>query len=150
MISIVCLTFLVVLSSARWMPPAGSISLINRPDFDFLNDDYNVSHSRSKRYIGLSKRYKLNRRYQECVAPGEVEGHCKHVIYCPLDVVGISGKAALDYLCIIEKIHVGVCCPDDILLQSLTGAQLIMDLPAGGEEYDDEDAFTGSVLILNH
>lgn len=35
--------------------------------------------------------------------------------------------------------HVGVCCPDDIVVSSLTGSRIVMDLPAGGHDYDDEE-----------
>ncbi|XP_065165156.1 coagulation factor IX-like [Atheta coriaria] len=143
------------IESRRVHHAADDEGLINRPKLvdaprNILHPaDKKALHShRIKRYTGiLSKRFKLNRRYQECVGPGEVQGHCKHVVYCPMDVVGISSKSSLDYLCIIEKMHVGVCCPDDILLRSLTGAQVIMDLPASGDEYGEEDANTGCGLM---
>lgn len=41
--------------------------------------------------------------------------------------------------------HVGVCCPDDIVLSNLAGSNILMDLPAGGQDYDEAngDSTTG-------
>ncbi|XP_019865700.2 venom protease [Aethina tumida] len=102
----------------------------------------NQGYVRRKRYLGLKKLYKLNKLYQECVAPGDSKGHCKHLTFCEIDVLKITGNS-LDYLCIIEKTHVGVCCPDDIAVSGYTGAQLIMNLPAGGNDYEKDDNITG-------
>lgn len=41
--------------------------------------------------------------------------------------------------------HVGVCCPDDIALNGLTGSRLVMDLPAGGLDYEESEASTGKL-----
>lgn len=41
--------------------------------------------------------------------------------------------------------HVGVCCPDDIILSGLPGSLLIMDLPAGGLDYDEEDDINAGI-----
>ncbi|KAF7268537.1 hypothetical protein GWI33_018409 [Rhynchophorus ferrugineus] len=109
------------------------------------NEDADVprrNHIRTKRYLGLNKKLKLNKQYQECIGPGDVKGHCKHLTFCPIDVLQ-GTKNALEYLCVIEKTFVGVCCPDDIALKGSIGSQLIMDLPAGGEDYDETDTFTG-------
>ncbi|KAF5272831.1 hypothetical protein FQR65_LT00427 [Abscondita terminalis] len=110
----------------------------NELDNDENYDQRLRSYARSKRYLGLQKQYKINRRYQECVAPGDVPGHCKHAPYCEMNVLGVS-KNSLSYLCVISEMHIGVCCPDDILLSKLTGSRILMDLPAGGLDYEDED-----------
>nr|XP_022912169.1 venom protease-like [Onthophagus taurus] len=104
-----------------------------------------ISLQRYKRYIGLSRSFKLNRRYQECVGPGDIQGHCKHAIYCQTDVTAMS-KNVLDYLCVIAKTHIGVCCPDDILLATAQGSLVIKDLPASGTDYDDDDKNSGCGL----
>ncbi|XP_060537122.1 trypsin-1-like isoform X2 [Cylas formicarius] len=117
-------------------------------DTDIERELSNVDHVRRKRYLGLSKKFKLNKRYQECIGPGDAKGHCKHLSFCPMDV--LSGRRnTLEYLCIIEKTFVGVCCPDDIALSGVIGSQLIMDLPAGGEDYDATDDNTGCGLGEN-
>jgi hypothetical protein len=54
-----------------------------------------------------------------------------------------NAKNVLDYLCVIERMHVGVCCPDDIALSGLAGSQIISDLPGGGDDYDEKDNTTG-------
>lgn len=41
--------------------------------------------------------------------------------------------------------HVGVCCPDDIALSGLTGSALVMDLPAGGFDYEESETNTGKL-----
>lgn len=41
--------------------------------------------------------------------------------------------------------HVGVCCPDDIALSGLTGSMLVMDLPAGGLDYEESETNTGKL-----
>ncbi|KAB0800986.1 hypothetical protein PPYR_05340 [Photinus pyralis] len=99
--------------------------------------------TRSKRYLGLQKHYKINRRYQECIAPGDVPGHCKHAAFCEMNVLGYS-KGSLDYLCVITEMHVGVCCPDDVLISKLTGSRIVMDLPAGVRDYDDDEELSTS------
>ncbi|XP_025836997.1 uncharacterized protein LOC112906651 [Agrilus planipennis] len=96
---------------------------------------------RHRRYLGLGRRFKINRRYQECVGPGDLPGHCKHPLFCAMNVVG-SSKNPVEHLCVIEKTFVGVCCPDDILLSNIVGSRIIMDLPAGGEDYDEQQNFT--------
>ncbi|KAG5871729.1 hypothetical protein JTB14_008727 [Gonioctena quinquepunctata] len=100
--------------------------------------------SRTKRYLGLGKKFKLNRRYQECIVPGDVKGHCKHPSYCPTNAF-YRGNT-LEYLCIIEKTFVGVCCPDDIASVGMVGAQLVRDLPAGGNDYDEDEKYSGCGL----
>ncbi|VEN53482.1 unnamed protein product [Callosobruchus maculatus] len=121
--------------------------LINHPkeEKDKLFDPY--SHIRRRRYLGLGKKFKLNKRYQECVAPGDAKGHCKHHIYCPAGLY--KDVASLEYLCVIERRFVGVCCPDDITSSNLVGSQLIMDLPAGGYDYEDNENTTGCGLSAN-
>ncbi|KAK5639467.1 hypothetical protein RI129_011959 [Pyrocoelia pectoralis] len=101
------------------------------------------SFARSKRYLGLQKHYKINRRYQECMGPGDVPGHCKHAAFCEMNVLGYS-KGSLDYLCVITEMHVGVCCPDDVLISKLTGSRIVMDLPAGARDYDDDEELSTS------
>lgn len=78
------------------------------------------SYARFKRYLGLNRQYKvgifenqisfskmqsfqINRRYEECVAPGDLPGHCKHAPFCAMDVIG-SSRGSLDYLCVITKV----------------------------------------------
>ncbi|XP_050313186.1 trypsin-1-like [Anthonomus grandis grandis] len=102
----------------------------------------NREHLRRKRYLGLSRKYKLNKRYQECVGPGDAKGHCKHLTFCPIDIL-TGRKGTLEYLCVIERTYVGVCCPDDVALSGLIGSQLVQDLPAGGEDYDENNNVTG-------
>ncbi|XP_030746277.1 trypsin-like [Sitophilus oryzae] len=109
---------------------------------DLDRDFWNRDHVRRKRYLGLNKKFKLNKRYQECVGPGDAKGHCKHLTFCPIDVL-TGTRNTLEYLCVIEKTFVGVCCPDDVALGGMIGSQLIMDLPAGGEDYDIKDNLTG-------
>ncbi|XP_072402482.1 venom protease-like [Diabrotica undecimpunctata] len=108
----------------------------------FLNRD----HIRRKRYLGLSKKFKLNKRYQECIGPGDVKGHCKHIAYCPTSI--FQQLNTLDFLCVIEESFVGVCCPDDIASAGVVGSQLIIDLPAGGDDYDEGDKYTGCGLAV--
>lgn len=41
--------------------------------------------------------------------------------------------------------HVGVCCPDDIALSGLTGSALVMDLPAGGLDFEETETNAGTL-----
>ncbi|XP_019765267.2 trypsin-1 [Dendroctonus ponderosae] len=124
-------------------------TLVLRPeqaDSVISNDeDVNRGHIRRKRFLGLSRKFKLNKRYQECIGPGDAKGHCKHLTFCPIDVL-TGTRATLEYLCVIEKTFVGVCCPDDVALSGMVGSQLIMDLPAGGDDYGDQNNITGCGL----
>lgn len=38
---------------------------------------------------------------------------------------------------------VGVCCPDDIASPGAAGSVIVLDLPAGGYDYDDNSTNTG-------
>ncbi|KAJ8942494.1 hypothetical protein NQ318_017790 [Aromia moschata] len=117
-------------------------ALINKPNLNIDKDDgfLNRDHIRRKRYIGT--RFKLNKRYQECIGPADTKGHCKHLTFCRMDVLGNSDNK-LEYLCVIEKTFVGVCCPDDIASANMAGSHLIMDLPAGVYDYEDNATNTG-------
>lgn len=44
--------------------------------------------------------------------------------------------------------HVGVCCPDDIALSGLAGSQIILDLPGGGTDYEDNENTTGNRIFI--
>lgn len=46
--------------------------------------------------------FQLNKRYQECIGPGDVKGHCKHLTFCPVDVLE-GNKNVVEYLCVIDK-----------------------------------------------
>ncbi|XP_018566664.1 trypsin-1-like isoform X2 [Anoplophora glabripennis] len=71
-----------------------------------------------------------------------MKGHCKHLPFCQMDVMGNS-ENKLEFLCIIEKAFVGVCCPDDLVSSGAAGSHIVMDLPAGGYDYDDNATNTG-------
>ncbi|XP_066155510.1 chymotrypsin-like protease CTRL-1 [Euwallacea fornicatus] len=117
-------------------------SVIHRSAESGFDDFFNRDHVRRKRFLGLGRRFKLNKRYQECIAPGDAKGHCKHLPFCPIDIL-TGTRGPLEYLCVIERTFVGVCCPDDVVLSGIIGSQLIMDLPAGGEDYEENDNITG-------
>lgn len=42
---------------------------------------------------------------------------------------------------------VGVCCPDDILSSGVVGSQVVIDLPAGGYDYEGNENNTGKKTI---
>nr|XP_023024958.1 proclotting enzyme-like [Leptinotarsa decemlineata] len=132
------LTFLQIISSLSAASVIGGL--------DFLQPIDRLQHSlrRNRRYLGLSKLFKLNKRYEECIAPGDLKGHCKHLSYCPTNI--FNPKNTFDYLCVIEKTYVGICCPDDIASAGVAGSQLVKDLPAGGNDYDEDEKYTGCGL----
>ncbi|XP_056646082.1 trypsin-1-like [Diorhabda sublineata] len=140
LIFLVAIQFLDLCNSIAIKPEIKHNSLNAKSDEAFVNRDY----VRRKRYLGLSRKFKLNKRYQECIGPGDAAGHCKHISYCPARI--FQKINTLDYLCVIEERFVGVCCPDDITSSAVSGSQLIIDLPAGGEDYDETDQYTGCGL----
>ncbi|KAK0085021.1 hypothetical protein PV325_005947 [Microctonus aethiopoides] len=76
----------------------------------------NFSHSllRNKRYVFLnSTRQMPNKPYQSCISPGENPGHCRHLNHCVLEDFRKDFIRFLDYVCIIEHTHIGVCCPNN-------------------------------------
>ena len=75
--------------------------------------------------------YKPNKNYQACTTPSGKKGHCKHIMQCKTSDIKNNVWKFLDYLCIIERSAVGVCCPDDL---SERNGQLAIELPASGDE----------------
>ncbi|CAH1153546.1 unnamed protein product [Phaedon cochleariae] len=137
----ICLFLSTFLSICNCIVIRNENFLPSKPKETVFSELDNINHLRRKRYLGLSRNFKLNKRYQECVAPGDVKGHCKHPSYCPTNI--FQQINTLDYLCVIDKTFVGVCCPDDIASAGVVGSQLVMDLPAGGNDYDENDGQTG-------
>ncbi|CAO1306775.1 unnamed protein product [Diamesa tonsa] len=75
---------------------------------------------------------KPNKNYQECVAPGGRKAHCKHVQHCMTADIKSNFWKLFDYMCIIERSAIGICCPDTITERN---SQLVVDLPATGRDH---------------
>ncbi|CAG9804644.1 unnamed protein product [Chironomus riparius] len=92
-------------------------------------EDSTNSISGTGRLLSLNLR-QPNKNYQACTTPSGKKGHCKHIMQCKTSDIKNNVWKFLDYLCIIERSAVGVCCPDDL---SERNSQFAVDLPASGD-----------------
>ncbi|CAG9793299.1 unnamed protein product [Diatraea saccharalis] len=96
-----------------------------------------VGSGRSKRFVEMNPN-QPNMPHQACMLPNGKSGHCRHLHYCVQDEFKADFGKFLDYLCIIQRSSVGVCCPDefaDIGARSLAG-----DLPATAPKEENMEA----------
>ncbi|XP_015592174.1 proclotting enzyme isoform X2 [Cephus cinctus] len=97
-----------------------------------LQDLENVKF-RGKRFINLGVNEQPNKAYQACLTPDEKKGHCRHLSKCVLEDFRSNFARFMDYMCIIERTYVGVCCPDQtevLEVNSLGAESLAGVLPA--------------------
>ncbi|EEB15299.1 tripsin, putative [Pediculus humanus corporis] len=67
---------------------------------------------------------------QRCITPNGGLGQCTHLLRCPLPEFNVDKLRFMDYFCIIDRVYVGVCCPDSYLYKIYTG-QSFSGNPAG-------------------
>ncbi|XP_059051900.1 proclotting enzyme-like, partial [Achroia grisella] len=90
----------------------------------FSNGGMHIGRGRTKRFVQLNES-QPNIAYQECVLPNGKGGHCRHLHYCVQDDFKQNILKFTQYLCLIESVSIGVCCPDVEGPEGLAG-----DLPA--------------------
>lgn len=73
-----------------------------------------------------------NKNYQQCVTPSGKQGHCKHIQHCMTSDIKSNFWKFFDYMCVIERSAIGVCCPAEI---SERNSQLVASLPASGSDH---------------
>ncbi|KAM3962093.1 clip domain serine protease 3 [Aphomia sociella] len=88
------------------------------------NGGMHIGYGRTKRFVQLNES-QPNVAYQECVLPDGKGGHCRHLHYCVQDDFKNNILKFTQYLCVIERMTIGVCCPDIEGPEGLAG-----DLPA--------------------
>ncbi|XP_023288494.1 proclotting enzyme, partial [Orussus abietinus] len=111
-------------------------------NFQFFGN-FSVPNSRERRFIDLgTSEQKPNKAYQPCIAPGNKNGHCRHLSQCVLEEFRTNFAKFMDYMCIIERTYVGTCCPDNaetVHSSSLPAESLAGYLPAiAGVDIDDK------------
>ncbi|KAL0132021.1 hypothetical protein PUN28_000055 [Cardiocondyla obscurior] len=116
---------------------------------DFQNDTKNISHLylRDKRLVSLGPgTLTTQKTYQACIAPGNRNGHCKHFSGCfaagILEEQRPNFPRYMDYMCIIEKSYIGICCPDNVVTARSKQAfhdDLASMLPAIASLDDDKE-----------
>ncbi|KAL7301191.1 hypothetical protein TKK_0006161 [Trichogramma kaykai] len=88
-----------------------------------------------------SARLATSKSYQPCIGPDSKPGHCRHLSSCPDESFKTNIPRMLQYMCVIEKEFVGVCCPDEETEDSqndiLPVGGLAGSLPAIAIEGDD-------------
>ncbi|KAJ0172183.1 hypothetical protein K1T71_012156 [Dendrolimus kikuchii] len=102
------------------------------------SDSKEVTPSFAARSISSSQRPKCcpNIPYQTCLMPNRKRGHCRHLHHCIQNEFKNDYLRFMDYLCVIQRSSVGVCCPDDKFSGYPEG--IAGDLPATA--YKDEDS----------
>ncbi|XP_012252741.2 proclotting enzyme isoform X2 [Athalia rosae] len=77
-----------------------------------LPEDLEIPQLRGKRLTPAADEQKFSKSYQACAAPGDKNGHCRHLRACVLEEFRTDIVRFMDYFCVIEQTYVGVCCPD--------------------------------------
>lgn len=101
-------------------------SKISRSPIDHLQ-------SRNESFVNLTTTDKKRENiYQACLAPGNKQGHCKRLGECVLDDFRSNITHFFNYMCIINRTQVGICCPDNLesLSSSIMDESLAGPLPA--------------------
>lgn len=60
-----------------------------------------------------AEKINYNQKYQQCLGPQATRGRCRFAQACVLPQFKEDPKLALDYICIIERKYVGICCPEN-------------------------------------
>ncbi|XP_047987414.1 LOW QUALITY PROTEIN: venom protease-like [Leguminivora glycinivorella] len=105
----------------------------------FAAGGMHIGHGRHKRFVELSDNQK-NIPYQACTLPGGSGkgGHCRHLHHCVMEEFKADFTLFMDYLCIIQRTSIGVCCPDSLNQDQIEG--LAGDLPASAPIEEANDA----------
>lgn len=86
-----------------------------------------IGSGRTKRFVELNGT-QPNIPYQACLLPNGKNGHCRHLHHCIQEEFKRDFLKFMDYLCVIQRTSIGVCCPDDKYSGGSEG--LAGDLPA--------------------
>ncbi|XP_063381401.1 venom protease-like [Cydia fagiglandana] len=103
----------------------------------FAAGGMHIGHGRHKRFVELSDNQK-NVPYQACTLPGGKGGHCRHLHHCVMEEFKRDFTLFMDYLCIIKRTSIGVCCPDSLSQDQVEG--LAGDLPASAPLEEGNEA----------
>ncbi|RVE45651.1 hypothetical protein evm_009700 [Chilo suppressalis] len=96
-----------------------------------------IGAGRSKRFVQMNPN-QPNVAHQACMMPNGKAGHCRHLNHCVQNEFKSDFSKFLDYLCIIQRSSIGVCCPDE--LADLNERSLAGDLPATAPREENMEA----------
>ncbi|KAJ0172182.1 hypothetical protein K1T71_012155 [Dendrolimus kikuchii] len=126
------LLFTVVLVSASRSDYSG----LSNPEWQEIisQGGMHMGSGRAKRFVELNNT-QPNIPFQACVLPNGKTGHCRHLRHCIQDEFKQDFTRFMDYLCVIQRSSIGVCCPDD---KRVGGAEGVAgDLPATAPKDED-------------
>ncbi|KAL4716247.1 hypothetical protein ACJJTC_004741 [Scirpophaga incertulas] len=103
----------------------------------FANGGMHVGSGRTKRFVEMNPN-QPNVPHQACLLPNGKTGHCRHLQYCVQENFKNDFGMFMEYLCIIQRTSIGVCCPDE--LADLGRSGLAGDLPATAPKEEDNEA----------
>ncbi|KAL0818943.1 hypothetical protein ABMA28_008242 [Loxostege sticticalis] len=103
----------------------------------FSAGGFHIGAGRTKRFVEMNAN-QPNEPHQACLLPNGKTGHCRHLHYCVQDDFKNDFTKFMDYLCIIQRSSIGVCCPDE--LSDLRAGGLAGDLPATAPREESNEA----------
>ncbi|XP_073959838.1 venom protease-like [Choristoneura fumiferana] len=103
----------------------------------FTAGGLHIGSGRHKRFVELNEK-QPNIPYQACTLPGGKGGHCRHLHHCVMEEFKRDFTKFMDYLCIIKRTSIGVCCPDTLNQDQVEG--LAGDLPASAPIEEPNEA----------
>jgi len=105
------------LSQLPWFPSDGKLSLpINTIASN--NVEGVTQNDINNRFLALGLN-KPNIGHQQCRAPGNGQGSCRHIHHC-VKPVFFNFLTFLTHMCIIEGRYIGVCCPEAVTTTTTT------------------------------
>jgi len=105
------------LTQLPWFPSNGQLSLpINTIASN--NVEGVTQNDINNRFLALGLN-KPNIGHQQCRAPGNGQGSCRHIHHC-VKPVFFNFLTFLTHMCIIEGRYIGVCCPEPVAITTPT------------------------------
>jgi len=106
------------LSELPWFPASGDLGSIINPATIAASNIEGVTQNdiKDRLFLGLGK---PNIGYQQCRAPANGVGTCRHIHHCVRPVF-YNFITFLTHLCLIEGRYIGVCCPETVTTTTTT------------------------------
>ncbi|XP_028038913.1 venom protease-like [Bombyx mandarina] len=129
---------LLLLLTVAFVKADGDFSELTDPAWrDVIeNGGLHIGSGRTKRFIQLNTN-QANIPYQSCTLPNGKAGRCRQLRHCIQEDFKKDYLVFMDYVCVIERSSIGVCCPENEVKEGIEA--LAGDLPATAPKNEDDE-----------